>query len=232
MPHPPQFALSVCSLTQALPHLSKPLLHWKPQFVPSHVGVEFVAAGHELQDEPQPLVDAFDRQAPEHAWVPDGQLQALPWHVIPPWHVNAAPQPPQFVALTCPLDASLAHCPLQGVGAFDGQVLTQLYAGAAPASGNGAHEWLASQLVPQPPQFCFCDRSVAQPVPEWSQSAYPGAHSYVHAPFAHPTLEATTFALTSTVVQSRVQDPQACTLSTETQPFAQDVRPAGHAPVG
>lgn len=62
----PQVAVAVL-LTQAPLHAWKPLLHVKPQLVPSHVAVPLATVGQAVQLDPHEPVLLLARHAPEHA---------------------------------------------------------------------------------------------------------------------------------------------------------------------
>ena len=69
-PHPPQFALSICSLTQPPLHGLYPLLHDVPHDVPSHVACALVGAkGQEEHEEPHVAVDALLAHVPAQSCV-------------------------------------------------------------------------------------------------------------------------------------------------------------------
>jgi hypothetical protein len=110
-PHPPQLALSVCSLTQPPAHGLKPLLHAVPHEVPSHVAYPFAGPWEQAEhDVPHEAVDVLLTHVPLQSCVLAAwHLHWALWHVLPP--AQAAPQPPQFELSAC----SLTQAPLHGL---------------------------------------------------------------------------------------------------------------------
>lgn len=79
-PHPPQFALSLCSFTQTDPHAVVPIAQTNLHMPPAHVS----APGHTLPQPPQSFgFDVVSTQAPLHALCPEGHLQVPALHVAP-----------------------------------------------------------------------------------------------------------------------------------------------------
>lgn len=109
-PQLPQFALSTCSLTHALPQALRPMLHAIPQAIPLQVAVPLAGAGQgESQLPPQLASDKLLSQKSPQACVPGGQTHAPPVHWAPLGH--GAPQLPQFWGSVC----SLTHAVPQRV---------------------------------------------------------------------------------------------------------------------
>jgi hypothetical protein len=130
----PQAEASV-SLTQPEPHLWNPVAQTKPHAVPSQVAwVALAGTGHGVHDVPQACSSSGDRQSPEQACVPVGQLPhdvpasgdtQAPWHRIFPVGQEAPQAIPSQVAVP-PAGA------LHGVQAPP-QVLGSLFDTQAPA---------------------------------------------------------------------------------------------------
>ncbi len=107
-PQAEQLLLSLVRLTQALPHLVKPLLHVKVQLPLTHVGLALATAGHEWPQLPQLFASLVVLvHAPSHSvGVPDGHPEPHEYELPEPEHtgvpLSAAhdwPQPPQLVAV-------------------------------------------------------------------------------------------------------------------------------------
>jgi hypothetical protein len=112
-PQPPQLALSVCSFTHAPAQGLKPLLHAVPHEVPSHVADPLAGpAGQAEHDVPHVAVDVLLTHVPLQSCVlPAWHLHWPLWHVLPPAHANAEPQPPQLALSVC----SLTQAPVHGL---------------------------------------------------------------------------------------------------------------------
>jgi hypothetical protein len=147
LPHAPQFAPSVCSLTHALPHWERPAPHWA-----GHCPAEQTApAAHAVPHAPQlaGLELVFVHTPLQEVW-PAGHAHAPATQAIPPVHCR--PQPAQLVASVCSLTQAFPHsespvphwiwhCPLEQT---------------VPA----AHE------LPQPPQLVALELVLVQTPPQ------------------------------------------------------------------
>ena len=116
LPQLPQWLLSDCSSTHALPHKVYLWLHAIPQLFPLHVAVPnelpFDGQGQAtLHEAPQLLSDVLLSHVPPQSCVPAGHMQAPFWQVVPPAHACAAPQPPQLLGSV----SSSTHAPLHEV---------------------------------------------------------------------------------------------------------------------
>ena len=108
-PQPPQFPFCVSS-THELPQGLKPVSQEIPQDVPSHVAVPFAGTSQGVHDVPQEAVDEPLAQVPLQSWVPPGQPQPPPWHVVPP--VQALSHAPQLASSLL----RSTQAPLHGLG--------------------------------------------------------------------------------------------------------------------
>lgn len=99
--HPPQWLLSVCRLTQALPHWSKLASQAKPQVPAAHVAVALATVVVQTASQPPQLrvsVSVFT-QTPWQGICPPGQTMTLVQ--TPFWQISPVPQAcvqlPQFL---------------------------------------------------------------------------------------------------------------------------------------
>jgi hypothetical protein len=92
-PHAPQFELSICSSTHAVPHGDSPAVHVSLHAPP----VQSCAPMHWLPQLPQSFgFDDRSTQTPPHDIWPAGQAHAPPLQVAPAPH--ALPQAPQLAS--------------------------------------------------------------------------------------------------------------------------------------
>jgi hypothetical protein len=112
LPQRPQFALSACSFTHALPQREYDALQLIPHFTPSQVALPrelpFEGPGQAVHAPPQLAIDVLSAQTPMQSWVPGGHPQTPFVHEAPGAHDT--PHAPQFFASVC----SSTHAPPHG----------------------------------------------------------------------------------------------------------------------
>ena len=178
---PPQWLLSLCSLTQVVPHSVSPAVHVDPHAVPLHVAVPPVGTGHAVHDVvPQLATEALLTQVPLHGCMPTGQAHAPFWHVVPP--AQAVAQPPQWLLSACSLTQVVPHSVSPAVHVDPHAV--PLHVAVPPVgTGHAVHD-----VVPQLMTDVFgehvplhsCVPIGHTQVPSWH--VVPPAHARPHAP--------------------------------------------------
>jgi len=99
VPHVLQLAGSLARFTHAVPQrLGRvaSLVQAIPQLVPLHVATPLEGAGQAVHIAPHEVGSILLTHVPPQSCMPAGHAQAAFWHVLPPVHTFAEPQPPQW----------------------------------------------------------------------------------------------------------------------------------------
>jgi hypothetical protein len=179
VPQAPQLLLSVAVFTHAVGFTAGQgvpnpvVVQAVPQLVPLQVATPLDGAAHAMHIVPQELVAVLLTHVPLQSCMPAGQAQTELWHVLPPVHTFAEPQPPQWlgslVVLTSqPLETSMSQSAKPVL--HDATAQLELLQTGVPLG--------AVHTLPQVPQLL---RSlvvwISQPFAAiWSQSAKPALH--------------------------------------------------------